>query len=243
MERIIEAGAVFETDHRGRSALQHHEHAAPFVTIVLSGAYVEVHDGVPEVCRGGSIVVHAAAEEHADRFASDTRCLNVELPPESGGLLPRGNIAAEIPPLRDAVESVVRAFYGFPRELDGAVRNLQSALLTRSSEAVQDRPHWLHRVIDDFPWSQPVPLREAAALAGVHEAHFSRAFRRHVGMTANDYRARARVRLASKLLLTTTAPIASIALNAGFSDQSHLTRFFSERLGISPAGYRRTFAR
>jgi transcriptional regulator GlxA family with amidase domain len=51
------------------------------------------------------------------------------------------------------------------------------------------------------------------------------------------------VRLASKLLLTTTAPIASIALNAGFSDQSHLTRFFSERLGISPAGYRRTFAR
>ena len=62
-------------------------------------------------------------------------------------------------------------------------------------------------------------------------------------MTANAYRARARIRLASKMLLTTMAPIARIALSAGFSDQSHLTRAFSRSLGLSPAGYRRTFAR
>jgi transcriptional regulator GlxA family with amidase domain len=62
-------------------------------------------------------------------------------------------------------------------------------------------------------------------------------------MTANAYRTRARIRLASKMLLTTMAPIARIALNAGFSDQSHLTRAFSRSLGLSPAGFRRTFAR
>jgi transcriptional regulator GlxA family with amidase domain len=62
-------------------------------------------------------------------------------------------------------------------------------------------------------------------------------------MTASAYRSRARIRLASKMLLTTTQPLAGIALSAGFNDQSHLTRAFSRSLGLSPAGYRRIFSR
>jgi AraC family transcriptional regulator len=223
--------------------MRHHCHASPYVTIVLSGAYVEVRDAVPELCRGGTIVVHDAGEEHADRFARDTRCLNVEFPGEIGAPPLRGNVALDAPLLRDAVQLVVRSFYDGTCKLPDAVRSLQEALLQRSSEAQPNRPHWLGRVIDAFPWAGTVPLREAAALAGVHETHFSRAFHRHVGMTANEYRVRSRVRLASELLLTTTASLARIALTAGFSDQSHLTRTFSERLDLSPGGYRRTFAR
>jgi AraC-like DNA-binding protein len=242
MERITEAGAVFETDHRGCSAMDHHRHGSSFVTIVLGGAYVEVCDMVPALCRSGSIVVHDAAEEHADRFASDTRCLNVELPRDSCAAGSRGSVAQDLAPLQNAVGEVVRSFYADDPELGAAVARLHDAL-RQSTEAPPEHPTWLRSVIDGFPWEEAVPLREAAAIAGLHETHFSRAFRRHVGMTANAYRARARIRLASKMLLTTTAPIARIALNAGFSDQSHLTRAFSRSLGLSPAGYRRTFTR
>ena len=234
--------AVFETDHHGCSALRHHRHASAFATVVLEGEYVEVHDDVPEICRRGTIVVHDAAEEHADRFLSDTRCLNIELPSESIASV-RGNVALDAPALRSSVDDVLRAYYGSGCELPGAVQRLQGVLAQRFSEPPMERPRWLHRAIDDFAWAQPVPLREAAAIAGVHATHFSRAFRHHLGMTAHEYRSRARVRLASKLLLTTTASLARIALSAGFSDQSHLTRIFSQRIGLSPAGYRRTFAR
>ncbi len=244
MERLTEAGAVFETDHRGCSAMRQHRHETPFVTIVLHGAYVEVQDAVPELCGRGTIVVHEAGEEHADRFASDTRCLNVELARSAGGAYPHAIVVAvDQKTLREAAESVVRSFYDRTRDLPNAVRNLQAALLRHSSQPACERPHWLRRAIDEFPWAHPVPFREAAAIAGVHETHFSRAFRRHVGMTANEYRSRARVRLASKLLLTTTSSLARVALSAGFSDQSHLTRVFSQRLGLSPGRYRRTFAR
>lgn len=239
MEIVTDAGSVFETGHRGSSAMEHHRHAAPFATIVLSGGYVEVSDGVPEFCRGGTIVVHDAGEEHADHFSSDTRCLNVELP-RAPSL--RGSVGLDHPELRDAVQSVVESFYGDSRGLTGAVGRLQSVLLRRSIESCE-RPGWLKRVLDDFPWAESVPLREAAASAGVHATHFSREFRRYVGITANEFRARARMRLASKLLLTTTSPLARVALRAGLSDQSHLTRLFSERLGLSPGAYRRTFAR
>ena len=243
MERITEAGAVFETDHRGLSSMEHHRHGSSFVTLVLAGAYVEVCDMVPALCGNGSIVVHDAAEEHADRFASDTRCLNVELPPGPSAVSMRGSAELRRAPVQNAVGEVVRSFYGDGRGLGAAVALLQDVLLRRSTEAPPERPPWLRRVIDGFPWEEAVPLREAAAIAGLHETHFSRAFRRHVGMTANAYRARARIRLASKMLLATTAPIARIASSTGFSDQSHLTRAFSRSLGLSPAGYRRTFAR
>jgi AraC-like DNA-binding protein len=243
MERVTQAGAVFETDHCGCSALRHHRHGLPFVTIVLRGSYVEVQDTVPELCRGGTIVVHEADEEHADGFVSDTRCLNVELPSAAGAAYPHGALGLDQQALRDAVEWVVQSFYDRTHELSNAVSNLRAALLERSGEPATERPYWLRRAIDEFPWAHAVPFREAAAMAGVHETHFSRAFRRHVGMTANEYRSRARVHLASKLLLTTTSSLARVALSAGFSDQSHLTRVFSRRLGLSPAGFRRTFAR
>lgn len=240
MEILTNAGAVFETGHRGCSAMGHHRHEWPFATIVLSGGYVEVSDSVPEFCCSGTLVVHDTAEEHADHFTNDTRCLNVQLP-RAPSL--RGSVALDDAELRAAVQSVVDSFYGGSRGLAAAVKRLQLALLRRSAEPPCERPDWLQRVLDDFPWTDSVPLREAAADAGIHTTHFSREFHRHLGVTANEFRARARIRLASKLLLTTTSPLARVALRAGLSDQSHLTRLFSERLGLSPGAYRRTFAR
>jgi AraC-like DNA-binding protein len=231
--------AVYETQHFGCSAMTHHRHATPFVTIVVSGGYVEVNDAVPEFCGRGAVVLHRAGEEHADRFASDTRCLNVEL---SDDWRPADSMIAstQSSALLDAGRSVATAFYRDPSALPAAVRRFHAALQSQTANAIE-RPEWLKRVMDEFEWTEAVPLREAATLAGLHGTHFSRAFRRHVGMTANEYRARQRVRHASQLLLKTTASISRVAQSCGLSDQSHLTRLFAERLGVSPAAYRRTF--
>jgi len=243
-ERVTEAGAVFESDHRGCSAMTLHRHAAPYLTIVLSGAYIEVHGSEPEVCSAGTIVVHHAAEEHADRFGSDTRCLNVELPLDGPVPARRGAIALDAPELRCRVRTLIEKFYSCHDGLGAAISSLQSSVLERSIEPQQcEQPAWLRRAIAEFPWTDSLPLSAAAAVAGVHETHFSREFRRYVGMTASEYRARERMKLASQQLLQTTYELSQIALNTGFSDQSHFTRFFTERLGLTPAAYRRTFAR
>lgn len=235
--------AVFETNHRADTTMRHHRHGSPFVTIVLHGGYVEVRDAAPALCLRGSLVIHDAGEEHADRFSADTQCLNVELPELYGSPYSRGGVVPDTPNLRTAIAALVRSYYNRRNDLPASAENLQSALRDAFSAPAPDRPEWLERIIGSFAWEQPVPLREAAAMVGLHETHFSRAFRRHVGMTANEYRARVRLREASRLLLTTTDSLARVALSAGFSDQSHLTRAFSRKLGLSPAGYRRTFAR
>jgi len=234
--------AVFESVHRKASTLRYHRHGTPFATIVLEGSYTEVGDGRPGVHRAGSIVLHRAAEEHADYFTSAARCLNVELDDAiEHAASQTGAFAA---PLRRAVDDVVRAFNaGAPSAaMERAARKLHAAL-ARGAIEPPALPAWLAATIERFGWASDQPIGAAAKLAGVHPTHFSREFHRRVGMTPNAFRQRARVRRASDLLLATSAGLSAVAQECGFNDQSHFTRAFGAALGLSPAAYRRTFSR
>ena len=63
-------------------------------------------------------------------------------------------------------------------------------------------------------------------VAGVHRAHLVRAFRARFGISVGAYVRRERIRWAARALRNSDAPIAEIALQAGFADQSHFTRTF-----------------
>jgi AraC family transcriptional regulator len=78
-----------------------------------------------------------------------------------------------------------------------------------------------------------------AAAARVHPDHLSRAFHRAFGLAVAQYVRTRRVIWAAEALETTDQPIAEVALEAGFCDQSHLTRSFRSVLGASPAAFRR----
>lgn len=87
--------------------------------------------------------------------------------------------------------------------------------------------------------SEPVPLADLAALAGLSVSQFSRQFKTRTGQPPHRYLLRLRVEQASLLLRTGTEPIAEIALRCGFSHQEHLTRVLRAQLGTTPAALRR----
>jgi AraC family transcriptional regulator len=236
-------GAVFETTHSSGELLRDHEHGAAYVSIVLDGAYTEVMDDVPSACSGGAVVVHAPGERHADYFRAAARCLNVEITDALAARLPR--LVRHDPPVGAAQESLVRTFYGgtAAEQIDAAAASFVAAIEACAAREAAPPAQWLTAALHTFEWIEPVPLGEAARRFGVHQTHFCRAFLHHVGMTPNAYRRRARVELASRLLLTTALPAARVALRCGFADQSHLTRAFAAGAGLSPRAYRRAFAR
>ena len=47
-----------------------------------------------------------------------------------------------------------------------------------------------------------------------------------------------RIRRAAAVLATTDTPIAHVALDVGFADQSHLTRAMKAAVGTTPARFR-----
>ncbi len=90
--------------------------------------------------------------------------------------------------------------------------------------------------IDDDP-AVAISLAELAAIAGVSRFQLLRGFSRHLGVTPHAYLVQRRVRLARESLRAGRTPVEAAA-EAGFSDQSHMTRAFACRSGITPARFR-----
>ena len=86
-------------------------------------------------------------------------------------------------------------------------------------------------------FSQPVTLANLAAEAGVGVRHFSRAFRAATGQSPHQYLLQRRVEYA-KALIANGLPLAQVAQQCGFADQSQLTRTFARRVGTTPGRYR-----
>lgn len=80
-----------------------------------------------------------------------------------------------------------------------------------------------------------VDLADACKLS---PCHFSRAFTRTVGVSPYEWHLARRIVRATELLMETARPLAVIALDCGFVDQSHFTRTFARRVGMPPGRYR-----
>ena len=84
--------------------------------------------------------------------------------------------------------------------------------------------------------ASPTGLSELAELAGISRFQLLRAFAREVGATPHAYLVQRRVFLARRLLAA-GRPIVEAATDAGFADQSHLTRAFVRQFGVTPGRY------
>jgi len=83
-------------------------------------------------------------------------------------------------------------------------------------------------------------LREGdlARLVGFSASKFSRAFRRHTGMTFVRYVNRLRIERACRLLLEDGLTITEICYRTGFNNLSNFNRQFLEQRGVPPSRYR-----
>jgi AraC family transcriptional regulator len=86
--------------------------------------------------------------------------------------------------------------------------------------------------------SQNVSLADIAGVAGLSVSHFKSLFRESVGMPAHQYLVRRRLERAKSLLGEGKMSISQIALETGFSHQSHLARHMRRVLGVSPKALR-----
>lgn len=86
----------------------------------------------------------------------------------------------------------------------------------------------------DLPW----PLAELAARAGLSRYQLIRAFRADSGMTPHAWLLDARINRA-KQLLRAGQPLAEVAHQLHFADQSHFQRVFKERVAATPKAYSR----
>jgi AraC-like DNA-binding protein len=87
----------------------------------------------------------------------------------------------------------------------------------------------------DSHLQENIALEELAEIAQLSVHHFARAFRQSLGIPPHNYIVQRRVEHAQQLLRNTDLPLSEIAIVAGFTDQSHLSRHFRTITGVSPS--------
>ncbi len=90
----------------------------------------------------------------------------------------------------------------------------------------------------DAMYAGDIRLDDLAKAAGLSPFHLARVFEKHYGVPPHAYLIQTRVDRA-KTMLCGKARLADIAAETGFADQSHLTRQFKRRFGITPGTYRK----
>ncbi len=84
-----------------------------------------------------------------------------------------------------------------------------------------------------------ITLVELASACGRAVSHFSRAFRRTIGIPPHQWLMKHRVNKAKDLLKNSNCSVLEVALTCGFADQSHFNRVFYKFEKFPPARWRR----
>jgi AraC family transcriptional regulator len=118
--------------------------------------------------------------------------------------------------------------------LAGAARERELRLTDTLPRSLAEARNYLHDP------GEVGSLSELAALVGVHPVTLAHGFRKAYGCSVGAYLRWLRVARAASELAEADAPLAEIALAAGFADQSHFSNVFRRETGLSPSAFRRT---
>jgi AraC family transcriptional regulator len=91
--------------------------------------------------------------------------------------------------------------------------------------------------------AETVRLADLAAMTGLSQSQFGRAFKASTGVTPHRWQLSRRIARAQELLFAGSMPLSEIALATGFAEQSHFTRVFKRVVGASPGAWQREHAR
>jgi len=92
----------------------------------------------------------------------------------------------------------------------------------------------VHAIVSNLPHA--ASTEELARAAGVSKYHLAHRFKDELGLSPHAYRICARV-CRARQLLRRGQPLAGVAAQCGFADQSHLHHWFGRVLGLTPGRY------
>jgi len=242
----LESGGVLlaRARHEGRLKTPRHSHDALCIHYVLSGLYCERTPGATHHLGPGRLLFKPPGEKHSNTFDYDgSVTIRIEADagavPAFASLLPPRAVATREPALVGVATRLGRELWMPDRLSEPLVAALLVELLAGLARLDDARTRGrvltrrCRRLIETR-FADRLGLADAASHLGVHPSHLARVFRRDMGCTVGDYLERVRLRWVAGELPRHRGGLAALAVEAGFADQSHLTRAFRRVYGEPP---------
>ena len=143
---------------------------------------------------------------------------------------PRWSLTNKIP-LYDAKGRVIGS--------SGTTRWMDAPDIAPSSPSIFDQV--LSYIRDHYP--SALNNADLAKASGLSVRAFERKFKHSFQLTPQAYIRRLRVNMACRLLVYSDSPLADVAIDSGFADQSHFNHEFRRQMGRTPGDYRLHYKR
>ncbi len=243
---------VCRIEYQGGSTYEEHGNERASILFIEKGMHTKNFGRSTLHLPRGSMLLIPPSYLQVDSFERNTVILAAEIPAELMGELCEYGIVlhdhiqistCDAAPLKSRLQRELSQadelsgliFESILAELVvDVVRKTRHAMRTATSRMLQARDLLHDRM------SEPLRLREIAAAVEVHPSQLSRDFRRSFGTTPGEYLRRLRHEHVARKIEETFKPLAEIAADSGFADQSHLSRSFKQYNGLSPSRYRST---
>lgn len=230
---VIEQGAM-KFDYRGGQEVA----AAGQINLCIPG---EVHNGQAAVAQGWQYRMFYLKPEWLQQAASLLNGRARPIPFFASGTIQDPALAAMLQGLHcsleqpdySLLEQESRLLWTFAQMIGRhADEKSIPRRLTKEPTAVRQIKQYI-----DMNYSRNFSLNELSRLTHLSPFHLIRVFKAVVGQPPHAYLRQVRLQRA-KQLLAAGESIADTAVRTGFSDQSHLTRWFKRTWGATPGQYR-----
>jgi AraC-like DNA-binding protein len=235
--RSVPGARAVRVVHGHGQVIDQHRHDWACITIPVLGRATEFWDGGEARMEGPCVLVHPAGAYHADRVGhGGLETVSIQFDPQW-----LSSFGFEFP----LKQTLWRTGAADARQL---VR-IWSQLDTTDSDLARTTASFLHKVVAAEPAPLPAWLKHVrrslrgtrrvatsrlAAQLGLNPAWLARAYRAAVGEGLQETVRRGRVERAVPLLRRTDLPLAQVAADCGFCDQSHMTRDFRTLISRTP---------
>ncbi|CAH1194115.1 Arabinose operon regulatory protein [Paenibacillus auburnensis] len=214
------------------------------------------------ILNSGDVIIFNPQDPHSceqvDGRTLDYRCINVQpevmrhyvheitgkldLPRFTQAVLFQSELAS---PLHDLHQMLLDEQADFQKEelflflLEQLLREYSDADAPVPARELTTEIKMICQYIEDH-YTENITLNQLTELTGLSKYHLLRLFTKQKGISPYRYLETIRINQAKRLLEQGVSPM-EVALQAGFSDQSHFTNFFKKLIGLTPKQYLRIF--
>ncbi|WP_395974747.1 helix-turn-helix transcriptional regulator [Chryseobacterium cucumeris] len=226
-----------------------HYHENAYFTFLLQGTMTEGNRKETYGCSAGTLLYHHWEDPHYNRKPDIfTRGFHIEL---SQSWFDRfdiqknkveGSFNIKNPALKLLAYQIFRESktndISFELNTNQLLLHLFSQL-THQKENTERKPLWVGRINEILheSFTENLSLTELSKTLNIHPVHLSRDFHKHFHCNLGEYLRKLKINKSMELL-NSPSSLTDIALECGFSDQSHFIRCFKENIGITPLKYR-----
>jgi AraC-like DNA-binding protein len=227
-----------------------HYHENAYFTFVLQGKLLECNRKETYHCTAGSLLFHNWQDPHYNiKPPGYTRGFHIEIKKDwfeandFAHARLEGSSSLEHPDIKILFHQLYRETKIISSDSDVFIQQILSQVLSGigNNSKTYKNPSWVPKLRDMLheQYAEKLTLEVLSKELSIHPVHLCRDFSKYFHCTLGHYIRKLRVESALVLLADERRSLTDIALECGFSDQSHFLRSFKALNNIKPSHFRK----